>query len=179
MRLRTICYPVRTLGPGERVGIWLSGCDRRCPGCMSPELARSLSQDEQPLEVVCKALTRAFDAGATGVTISGGEPFDQEEELLALLEWLTAHDVRDIICYTGYRLGELQKRPVARRCLEFLAVLVDGPYIAELDDGRGIRGSANQVVYRFDSAYDYDFESVERSQQAFIGPCNVFIVGVR
>jgi len=146
---------------------------------MSPELAWSLPQDEQPFELVCTALNQALDGGATGVTISGGEPFDQEEELLALLEWLAGRGVQDIVCYTGYLRGELEVRPIASRCLKLLAVLVDGPYVVELDDGRGIRGSTNQVVHRLDPEYDFDFEGVKRSSQTFVGPDSVFVVGVR
>lgn len=146
---------------------------------MSPELAVSLPQDEQPLEVICASIIQAIEAGATGVTISGGEPFDQEEELLALLEWLASRDMHDIVCYTGYQLNELEARPIAKRCLEHVAVLIDGPYIAELNDGRGARGSSNQVVHRFDTEYDYDFESIERASQIFVGPGGAFVVGVR
>ena len=33
-----ILYPVKVLGPGNRVGIWLAGCDHKCLGCSNPEL---------------------------------------------------------------------------------------------------------------------------------------------
>ena len=38
LSIARINYPVTTLGPGNRVGIWTTGCDRNCPGCISPEL---------------------------------------------------------------------------------------------------------------------------------------------
>ncbi|WP_461325238.1 4Fe-4S cluster-binding domain-containing protein [Bradyrhizobium diazoefficiens] len=30
-----IHFPVTTLGPGRRLGIWFQGCSIRCPGCIS------------------------------------------------------------------------------------------------------------------------------------------------
>ena len=74
MRVRYVCYPVRTLGPGERLGIWVSGCSRGCSGCMSPELQTPLPSDEVAVGDLLDALRRQrrrYD----GATISGGEPF--------------------------------------------------------------------------------------------------------
>ena len=38
LSIARIFYPVKTLGPGNRVGIWTTGCLRGCQGCISPEL---------------------------------------------------------------------------------------------------------------------------------------------
>ena len=38
LSIARIYYPVKTLGPGNRIGIWTAGCPRRCSGCISPEL---------------------------------------------------------------------------------------------------------------------------------------------
>ena len=38
MNVARILYPVKVLGPGKRIGIWLCGCDRECFGCSNPEL---------------------------------------------------------------------------------------------------------------------------------------------
>ena len=35
-----IHYPVYTLGPGKRIGIWFSGCSKKCYGCISPSLQK-------------------------------------------------------------------------------------------------------------------------------------------
>ena len=38
MRIARMISPVHALGPGERVCLWMQGCPRRCPGCISPEM---------------------------------------------------------------------------------------------------------------------------------------------
>ena len=76
-----------------------------------------------------------------GVTISGGEPLEQEAELMELLEFLRARGVRDILLYTGLTRKQLGAR--ARKLTKY-ATVVCGPYIREEDDGRALRGSSNQ-----------------------------------
>ena len=38
MNVARILFPVQVLGPGNRIGIWLCGCNRACKGCSNPEL---------------------------------------------------------------------------------------------------------------------------------------------
>lgn len=38
MYIARILYPVKVLGPGERIGIWMDGCEHGCIGCSNPEL---------------------------------------------------------------------------------------------------------------------------------------------
>ena len=38
MYIARILYPVKVLGPGNRIGIWFAGCHHRCKGCSNPEL---------------------------------------------------------------------------------------------------------------------------------------------
>ena len=35
--LSRLHFPVTTLGPGRRIGIWFQGCSIRCPGCISAD----------------------------------------------------------------------------------------------------------------------------------------------
>lgn len=69
----------RSLGPGKRFAIWMQGCAKRCKGCINPE-----GQDLQGgYETDVKKLTDKIleNDDITGITISGGEPFLQYEEL--------------------------------------------------------------------------------------------------
>jgi len=84
------------------------------------------------------------------VTISGGEPFAQPKALAALVTELRDTDPTiHVIVYTGYTVEQLLDRgrhtPEIRETLDEAGVLVDGPYVPELDhDGMQWRGSSNQ-----------------------------------
>ncbi len=135
------------LGPGARAVIWLQGCGRRCPGCLAPELWPAEGGLETTAEALADWVLEAPDIG--GLTISGGEPMDQAEGLLALLTRLrAARPEISLLCYTGYTLQELRASGGSRcAVLGLLDVLVDGPYVEALDDGGALRGSSNQRVW--------------------------------
>jgi anaerobic ribonucleoside-triphosphate reductase activating protein len=106
VRLNKIHYPVTALGPGRRIGIWFQGCSIGCPHCVSRDTwvadARYLVGVANIL-VLCRELS---DADTSGVTISGGEPFEQPDALVELLDGLhawrreTEHPI-DFLCYSG------------------------------------------------------------------------------
>jgi len=79
-----------------------------------------------------------------GITISGGEPFLQAEALADFLDLVLAKRPElTVMSFTGY-LKEDLSWPEALRLLDHLDLLVDGPYIEELNDNQGLRGSSNQ-----------------------------------
>ncbi len=156
MNIARVLYPVEVLGPGKRLGIWTCGCDRHCPGCSNPEL-----WDLQPRYLISvsdfEKLLRQFlrDHRIDGITITGGDPFYQAEELNALLPVLRSFS-DDILVYTGYTYEELKvaSLPAVATCLSNISVLVDGPYIEELNDGALMRGSSNQRIIYLDPAIE-------------------------
>lgn len=83
MNVARILYPVKVLGPGNRVGIWLCGCSRACKGCSNPELWEQRPEYEvSPIEV-CKLIQKIVSSHTIdGFTISGGEPMDQASAIL-------------------------------------------------------------------------------------------------
>ena len=161
-------YPVTTLGYGKRLGVWVRGCGKACPGCISPELKEPLGSPVDVEEVI-RRIPEGFEAD--GLTISGGEPFDQPRGVLQLIRWFSREISEDILIFTGYTIEELRgfKDPDIDEILGLTAVLVEGPYIEELNSGRGLRGSDNQrvIVQRFPERYR-DAEHMERQVQ-FIG----------
>lgn len=142
--------PVHALGPGERVCLWTQGCAKNCPGCISPEMQPHAGpQVDEAL--LSELLTQAAErGGCTGLTISGGDPFEQPEALLRLLE-LVRTQFEDILVYTGYTLAELQRGEAgdaAKTALTLIDVLIDGRYIqSENRPDCVLRGSANQVIH--------------------------------
>ena len=90
-----------------------------------------------------------------GVTISGGEPFLQYSDLRKVVEYLNANISEDILIYTGYVKTELEElaNPDVDYILGNIAVLIDGPYIDELNDSLPLRGSSNQNVIVIRDSY--------------------------
>lgn len=172
----------RALGPGLRSVVWVQGCPFRCVGCMSPDwIPMERARSVEPADLVSELLS---DPGVQGLTFSGGEPMLQARELAAVAR--LARSVRDVsvLCFTGYRLERLRSRPPAPETADLLAeldVLIDGQYVAALDDGRGLRGSTNQRVHRLTSRLSdcgYDFEGRPRSAEIAVGSGTALLIGV-
>lgn len=147
IRLSRAHHPVTVLGPGRRIGLWTQGCGIGCEGCVARDTWTPDPATEVDLDDVlawCAGLE-----GVDGVTISGGEPFDQPEALDALLagldEWRRAHPRPiDFLCYSGRALPALRAR--YGHILARLDAVIPGPFLAEQAPGLRWRGSANQLL---------------------------------
>ena len=106
-------------------------------------------EKEFEVEAVIKMI-RSITYPIDGFTISGGEPFLNPKALEALVRQL-AEINDDILIYTGYTLDELKQLSMIEvdNILNICAVLIDGPYIADLNNNCGLRGSSNQCVHTF------------------------------
>lgn len=142
-------WPVTVLGPGRRLGLWLQGCSIHCPGCVSQDTwPRDATKRIAIADLV--AWCRKVSGGMPdGVTISGGEPFDQPAALHALLTSLTAwrHEKAldfDILCYSGHPLRRLRAQHA--RILALLDAVIAEPYVDTLPQGASWRGSSNQPL---------------------------------
>lgn len=169
MRIKRVCYPVNVLGPGNRVGIWVTGCSFNCKGCISPELQNYEAGNEMKIEELA-VLLKKISPNIDGFTISGGEPFEQCDELEKLIRMLCSEYGDDIIVYSGYTLKELKNLNLAsvNYILDNISVLVDGKYIEEQNTGIGLRGSSNQNIHIFKNKNKYAYmENAARKLQSF------------
>lgn len=149
IELNKLHYPVTALGPGRRVGIWTQGCSIGCAGCASRD---TWSADAGRAIDVAELVDHiaAIDAGAVdGVTISGGEPFDQpgalRELLLALHGWrASVGRPIDLLAYSGYGLARLRR--LHPEILELLDCVITGPFVAGRPTRLIWRGSSNQEM---------------------------------
>ena len=135
-------------GPGIRFVIFTQGCPHRCKGCHNPHTWMSgggsmVNIDDLFRQVAANPLLK-------GVTLSGGEPFEQAVPLARLARQVRAIG-KDVICYTGYTWEYLLEHPDDHRrfrdLLEETDYLVDGPFVEELRDLKlPFRGSTNQRI---------------------------------
>jgi anaerobic ribonucleoside-triphosphate reductase activating protein len=184
MNIARILYPVKVLGPGDRVGIWLCGCKRECHLCSNPELWKPQPKYELTLPNIKKLIDNIANKNKiTGFTITGGEPMEQAEELSELLTFLALIS-KDIIIYSGYTLYELQQNPSndIKNILSTIAVLIDGEYIEERNNDVILRGSDNQRINvlnpNFKNIYDEYLKTAHNQIQNFTTTDGVVSVGI-
>jgi len=152
MNVARLLYPVKVLGPGNRVGIWLCGCHRRCKGCSNPELWEEKKEYEITIPQLLELIGRiSKEYPIDGFTISGGEPMNQANELSELVSELKLLSP-DILVYSGYQLEELINTDLqTQHVLDTIAVLIDDVYMEEKNDGSLLRGSSNQRIHILNS----------------------------
>ncbi len=134
-------------GPGIRFSIYVQGCPHHCPGCHNPETLDPQGGFEANTEDLA-ALISSYRDGIDGVTISGGEPFEQASFLADFAEKILQEGL-NLVLYSGYRFEDLlvtgRRDHAVRRLLEAGWLLVDGPYLSEQRDlSLPYRGSKNQ-----------------------------------
>ena len=148
----------KVLGPGCRAGDWVYGCSRNCDGCIAKSMNLSenfeLFTPEKLYEWVlsCKNIE--------GISISGGEPLEQNlEDITAFLQKVKT-DSRNlsVILFSGFTYDEIRHSRY-KDVLSFIDVLIDGSYKKELNDNTGLRGSSNQVIHFLSNRYDLIKES--------------------
>ena len=133
-------------GDGIRVVLWVAGCEHKCPGCQNlvtwnPDDGLIFG-DETIKELMCE-LEKDH---VSGITLSGGDPMHRWNRavILSLCEILKDNfPDKTIWMYTGYTYEYMKNW----RILNFIDVLVDGPYVESLRDvSLKWRGSSNQRV---------------------------------
>lgn len=136
-------------GPGVRVSLFVSGCRNHCKGCFNPETWDFNYGEEydgvNTANDIVKALTPDY---ISGLSILGGDPMEPENidevtSLCYIVKLLFPN--KTIWLYTGYTWEDIRIR--YPEILNYIDVLVDGPFIEDLKDiSLAFRGSSNQRI---------------------------------
>ena len=131
-------------GPGFRYTVFTQGCPHRCPGCHNPHTHDVAGGSE--VEITELAAEIRANPLLSGVTFSGGEPFEQPQPLIALAK--EVHEMGlTVMMYSGYTFEQIIADPEKKALLEQADYLVDGPYLeAQRDLTLRFRGSKNQRI---------------------------------
>ncbi|MER9300285.1 radical SAM protein [Mesorhizobium sp. M0621] len=143
LALSRLHFPVTTLGPGSRIGIWFQGCSIRCTGCISADTwaqKRGMTTVEQAVDAVSRWIPKA-----SGITISGGEPFDQPNALATLLRAIRQGSRLDVLVYSGYPVEALDHH--LRNMGGLIDALISDPYDIGSTQILALRGSDNQRLH--------------------------------
>lgn len=139
-------------GNGFRVVLWVSGCDHHCPGCHNPETWNPCYGKLFDVFTVLEILDALDKDYIEGLTLSGGDPLKKEN--VPYVYWLVKQvkercPNKDIWCWTGDTLEQLENRDDVKELLKYIDVLVDGEFIqSKRDITLTWRGSSNQKIYR-------------------------------
>ena len=131
-------------GPGLRTSIYCAGCSHRCPGCHNPQ---SWNMKNGHWVSVDDLLGVIKADEFCNVSFSGGDPFYQAEAFTELARRIKEETSKTIWCWTGFTYEEILANAQMKQMLQYLDVLVDGPFIQEQRDTQlHFRGSANQPI---------------------------------
>ncbi len=171
MKIYKIIPKTSVLGKGERFGLWVQGCNKRCKGCLVPDSWDESLGNEIEIDKIVDIFIKS---DVNGITISGGEPLLQSEEILEFLKRIKNKKDIDVILYTGFELRDIINNPL----LKEIDLLIDGEYIEELNDNTPLIGSNNQNVYILSDKgmelFEYMKEKKGREIEIFEG----FIAGI-
>lgn len=167
----------RVNGPGLRAVVWFQGCTIGCAGCFNPEThdpGLGHADDVESLFGRIAALT-----GVEGVSISGGEPFQQPEALLELLTLLRTTPLSTLV-FSGLTMEAIRARPLGSRILSGIDVLVAGPYVRDRRLGTGLLGSSNQRLHLLTGRYrPGDFARLPNCEVIIHGDGSITVSGFR
>ena len=141
-------------GPGLRTSIYCAGCSHRCPGCHNPQ---SWNMKNGHWVTVDDLLEVIKEDEFCNVSFSGGDPFNQAEAFTELARRIKEETSKTIWCWTGFTYEEILANAQMKQMLQYLDVLVDGPFIQEQRDTQlHFRGSANQrIIHLVPEEEDY------------------------
>lgn len=160
LRLNRWHHPVTVLGHGVRAGIWVQGCTIGCHGCASRDTWDPAGGE--PAEVLpwLASLPEPLD----GLTVSGGEPFQQARALGSLLSAVSAwrgERAFDVLVFSGYPFERLRDEHAS--VLAHCDAVVAGPYVERRNTGAALRGSDNQRIVTLTSLGERRYGGLEAS----------------
>ena len=139
-------------GIGFRVSLFVSGCARNCSGCFNKEAqdpCYGKEFDEEAKQKIFKELEHEW---CKGLSLLGGDPLsklsdNRKTTIEFAKEVKEKFPTKDIWCWSGYTLEEIQADDGMKDILKYIDILVDGPFVEEKKDLTiPFRGSSNQRI---------------------------------
>ncbi|MDO4794205.1 MAG: anaerobic ribonucleoside-triphosphate reductase activating protein [Filifactor alocis] len=132
-------------GEGIRTSVFVTGCTHACKNCFNEEYQDFSSGEpwsDAQTELVVQYLS---DPCVAGLTLLGGEPFQNTKDLLPVVRTIRSRVSKSIWVYSGYTFEELLQDEEKIALLSLCDVLVDGRFVEEKKDlTLRFRGSSNQ-----------------------------------
>lgn len=146
MRYHNITTDDMLNGDGLRTVLWVAGCEHHCPHCQNPvtwDINDGILFD---VNAIIELIEKIKPSYISGVTFSGGDPLHPKnrDTITTLAEFIRIlYPNKTIWLYTGYAWEDIKDLEI----MQYLDVLVDGPFIESLKDATlKWKGSSNQRV---------------------------------
>lgn len=144
IRIADIVIDTIVDGLGLRSTVYVSYCPHNCPGCHN----RALQNKDYGYDISREDLLNKILESDNHLTLSGGEPMEQANELALLVHYYKKKKPdNNVWVYSGYTFEEIIQDKDKLKLLQQCDVLVDGRFIIEQKDlTLRFKGSANQRV---------------------------------
>lgn len=113
-------------GPGRRFAVWLQGCSLACKGCWNKEMWSFKANKLLDRKTLLAQILAEEDI--EGVTILGGEPLEQAENTVWLIQEIKRLTSLTVMLYTGYTKLELEQKQLWTTLEANVDLLVTGRY---------------------------------------------------
>ncbi|WP_298705693.1 anaerobic ribonucleoside-triphosphate reductase activating protein [uncultured Veillonella sp.] len=135
-------------GSGIRTSIFVTGCTHKCFNCFNEEYQNPAAGTPWTEKETEEVLSYVSDPNVAGLTLLGGEPFQNVDGLLPVVKAVRAAvPQKDIWAYSGYTWEQLVACAEKKALLEQCDILVDGRFVDDLKDpSLRFRGSKNQRI---------------------------------
>lgn len=174
MNIRGYCLS-RVNGPGLRFVLWTQGCSKGCKNCFNPE---TWSFEKYKLLTPLEIFELIKNSSVSGVTITGGDPLEQPEELLELLVLLESLNLSNgIILFTGFTIDEINKDFLLRKSLDYIDVLIDGRFEKDQRISSSLRGSENQNIIYFSSKIKEEELNIDQEVEVCLEGDKISVTG--
>ena len=192
IRINRIAYPVVTLGPGRRLGVWVQGCHIRCYECVSIDTWDPEGGYEVDVEVLASEMASAIaDHDLTGITITGGEPIEQVNAVFELIVCLQKvlegcnrlskeQCLLDILVFSGLQFDDFKRHaPILHSVIDGV---VCGPYDPSYPRTSPLIASGNQELHIITNLGEQRFgqiaQSIQSVMQLHVDDENITLIGL-
>lgn len=133
-------------GPGLRFTVFTQGCKHHCPGCHNPQTHDFEGGNVVSIDSLIEQIKK--NPLLDGITLSGGEPFEQAAACSELAHRVHAMKLH-VMTYSGYTFEEIVEgftdKPDWKELLQETDILVDGRFESSRKNILlRFRGSENQ-----------------------------------
>ena len=165
-------------GPGKRFVIWFQGCTLNCPGCFNPT-AHSSDKNILIKSADLISLILQNSDSLEGISISGGEPFQQAQGLFKFLSELKIKTNLSVLIFSGYILDEINNIKQGKEILNLTDILVAGRYKENMKSFDNLLGSSNQVIHFLSDHYSSkDLSNIPEAEIIIDKKGNIVFTGI-